>query len=50
MLVEHTTDDLTTIIGRITPELDKLIKAKLVAKLGEEYEFLTGERRTLNAG
>ena len=46
LLVEHTSDDLTTIIGRIKPELDKLISAKLVAKLGEEYEFLTGERRT----
>ena len=46
LLVEHTTDDLATIIGRIKPELDKLIKAKLVAPIGEEYEFLTGERRT----
>ena len=49
LLVEHTTDDLMTIIGRIKPELDKLIAAKLVAPIGEEYEFLTGERRTFEA-
>ncbi|MBE0448223.1 MAG: BREX system P-loop protein BrxC [Actinobacteria bacterium] len=46
LLVEHTTEDLTSIISRVEPELKKLIKAKLVAKIGEEYEFLTGERRT----
>jgi hypothetical protein len=46
LLVEHTTDDLATIIGRIRPELERLIRAKLVAPIGEEYEFLTGERRT----
>ncbi len=43
---EHTTDDLPTVINRIQPELDRLIKARLVAKIGEEFEFLTGERRT----
>ncbi|MGE0683039.1 MAG: BREX system P-loop protein BrxC [Candidatus Binatia bacterium] len=46
LLVEHTTEDLVAIRGRIEPELKKLIDAKLVAKIGEEYEFLTGERRT----
>jgi len=46
LLAEHTTDDLPTIITHIRPELDKLIKAKLAAKIAEEYEFLTGERRT----
>ncbi|MBD2741890.1 BREX system P-loop protein BrxC [Coleofasciculus sp. FACHB-1120] len=46
LLAEHTTDDLTSISNWVKPELDKLIKAKMVAKLGEEYEFLTGERRT----
>jgi len=46
LLVEHTTEDLVTIRARVEPELKKLINAKLVAKLGEEYEFLTGERRT----
>lgn len=39
-------DDLPQILGRIEPELERLIKAKLVARIGEEYEFLTGERRT----
>jgi hypothetical protein len=46
LLVEQTTEDLASLRGRIEPELQKLIKAKLVAKIGEEYEFLTGERRT----
>ena len=32
--------------GKIEPELGKLRSAKLVAKAGEEYEFLTGVRRT----
>ena len=35
-----------TILSRIEPELERLMKAKLVAPIGEEYEFLTGERRT----
>ena len=46
LLVEHTTDDLAALIARIRPELDRLTLAKLVAPIGEEYEFLTGERRT----
>ena len=46
LLVEKTTDDVQALTNRIKPELDKLIKAKLVARMGEEYEFLTGERRT----
>lgn len=46
LLVESTSDDLSAIVARIQPELDKLIAAKLVARIGEEYEFLTGERRT----
>ena len=45
-VVEHADDDLPTLINRIRPELDKLVKARLVAVSGEEYEFLTGERRT----
>ncbi len=45
-LVESTTDDLAALRGKIEPELDRLIKARLVAKVGEEYEFLTGERRS----
>jgi hypothetical protein len=46
LLVEHTTDDLVVLRNRILPELEKLRKAKLVARAGEEYEFLTGVRRT----
>lgn len=46
LLVESTSDDLPSVVARIQPELDRLIAAKLVARIGEEYEFLTGERRT----
>lgn len=46
LLVENTTDDLASIINRVRPELQKLIPARIVAQIGEEYEFLTGERRT----
>ena len=46
LLVENASDDLPTLINRIRPEVDKLVKARLVAVAGEEYEFLTGERRT----
>jgi hypothetical protein len=46
LLVGDSDDDLSTLIGRVQPELDKLQKARLVARIGEEYEFLTGERRT----
>lgn len=46
LLVEQTTDDLTMLRSRIQPELEKLRAAKLVAKTGEDYEFLTGVRRT----
>lgn len=46
LLVEHVEEDLPTILARVQPELDRLRKAKLVAQIGEEYEFLTGERRT----
>lgn len=46
LMVETTDDDLPTVIGRVEPELQRLIKAGLVAQIGEEYEFLTGEKRT----
>jgi hypothetical protein len=46
LLVESTSDDLPSLIFRIEPEIERLINAKLVARIGEEYEFLTGERRT----
>lgn len=46
LMVEHSSEDLITVRSRLEPELQSLINAKLVAKLGDEYEFLTGERRT----
>lgn len=46
LLVENMDDDLPTVIARVEPELDRLIKAKMVARIGETFEFLTGERRT----
>lgn len=46
LLVESTSDDLPALVARIQPELEKLIAAKMVARIGEEFEFLTGERRT----
>lgn len=46
LLVESTSENLVFLRQRIQPELDRLKAAKLVAKAGEEYEFLTGVRRT----
>jgi len=45
LLVESTSDDLVVLASKIEPELKKLIDAKLMASVGNEYEFLTGERR-----
>jgi len=46
LLVETAEEDIPTVIARISPELERLMGAKLVAKIGEEYEFLTGEKRS----
>ena len=46
LLVESVDDDIPIVLARIEPELARLMSAGLVAKIGEEYEFLTGERRT----
>ncbi|MDY0059353.1 MAG: BREX system P-loop protein BrxC [Myxococcota bacterium] len=46
LMVEHVEDDLPAVLARVQPELDRLVKAKLVGLIGDEYEFLTGERRT----
>ena len=46
LLVENMDEDLPAVLARVQPELDRLIAAKLVALIGEEYEFLTGVRRT----
>ncbi len=45
-LAESTSDDLPTLRAPIEPELERLIKARTVTRIGEEYEFLTGERRS----
>ena len=44
LLVESTTDDLPTLIARIQPELDKLIAAKMVARIGDQ--LIDGSTRT----
>ena len=41
LLVEHTDEQLSTVVERVKPELDKLISAKLVTRIGEEFEYLT---------
>ncbi|MFG0261208.1 MAG: BREX system P-loop protein BrxC, partial [Novipirellula sp. JB048] len=46
LLAESTDDDVMSVVTRIQPEIDRLMKAGLVGKTGDEYEFLTGERRS----
>lgn len=46
LLVSDTSQDLATLQPMIEAELEKLKKAKIVARIGDEWEFLTGERRT----
>ena len=46
LLVSDTSQDLASLQPMIEAELDKLKKAKIVARIGDEWEFLTGERRT----
>ena len=46
LLVESGSEDLPAIVSRIKPELERLMAAKMVARIGDEYEFLTGERRS----
>ncbi|HPL66365.1 MAG TPA: BREX system P-loop protein BrxC [Smithellaceae bacterium] len=46
LLVAETSQDLATLQPLIEAELEKLKKAKIVARIGDEWEFLTGERRT----
>lgn len=45
LLVGRTDDDVAAIIRKIMPELERLQKAKIIARIGEEYEFLTKEGR-----
>jgi len=45
LLLQSTDDDLPRLVSLIQPELEKLVEAKLVAVIGGEYEYLTGERR-----
>jgi hypothetical protein len=46
LTIHSVDDDLSSVIEKVRPELEKLRKTGLVARIGEEYEFLTGERRT----
>ncbi len=46
LLAQTTSDDLPALAAAVRGELDLLQKARLVARIGEESEFLTGERRT----
>lgn len=46
LLIESVDDDLPAILVRVEPELERLKAAKVVSQIGEEYEFLTGVRRT----
>ena len=46
LMVENTDEDVSIVLARVQPELDRLIAAGLIAQIGEEYEFLTGERRS----
>lgn len=46
LLVADTSQDLASLQPVIEAELEKLKKAKIVARIGDEWEFLTGERRT----
>jgi len=46
MLVSDTSQDLAQLQPRIEMELEKLKKAKIVSAIGDEWEFLTGVRRS----
>ena len=46
LLVSNTSQDLASLQPIIESELEKLRKAKIVTRIGDEWEFLTGERRT----
>jgi len=46
LTIQNVDEDLSDAIVHVRPELEKLMKAGLVARIGDEYEFLTGERRT----
>jgi len=46
LLVSDTSQDLASLQPMIETELEKLKNARIVARIGDEWEFLTGERRT----
>jgi hypothetical protein len=46
LLTSDASQDLASLQPIIEAELEKLRKAKIVARIGDEWEFLTGERRT----
>ena len=46
LLPESTDDDVQSVATRILPELERLMRAGMVGRTGDEYEFLTGEKRS----
>jgi hypothetical protein len=46
LLVTDVDDDVAALVEKVEPELERLRQAKLVGITGDEYEFLTGEKRT----
>lgn len=46
LLIEDVDEDVSMVLSRVQPELERLVKSGLVGEIGEEYEFLTGERRS----
>lgn len=46
LLAQDMDEDLASVVARVEPELQRLVKARMVAPMGGEYEYLTGESRT----
>lgn len=44
--IQDVDDEQTAVRSHVEAELGRLMRAKLVSRSGEEYEYLTGERRT----
>ena len=46
LLARDVEDDVAALVERVEPELQRLQAARMVGVVGDEYEFLTGEKRT----
>lgn len=46
LLASEVEDDMAGLVERAGPELERLQKARRVGLIGDEYEYLTGEKRT----